>query len=333
MNKLINIFLEWFSVISALAAGLVTKLPGGDKTSWQLPLLAFSITTLVIRWLKHEKELKISLTTLIAGVQANQTQIAGLQSQVTNLEAESSRRYKEWSEHRTTEEALIEAIASEFHGRTDLEERLLLRVLQSLTFKGSNIDKIFWVRYAEPLLDEFRNDRWGILEKATLIRKTGRVVDDKNRYRVMDILMGRLIELAAEQQPKQHPIYRGVAYEEELKEDDAQAFIFEYPEIYASRGIGIERLFVVRSEASFRALSTKQKEMLLRQKKAGVLFKWISPNPEKPRNYGIYGHVALGEMEDGRNVINFDSRAVESRIQEWRRFWEKAKDVTDEMLN
>jgi hypothetical protein len=332
MDKIFKVILEWFSVLSALAAALITKLPGGDKTSWQLPLLAFSITTLVIRWLKHEKELKASLDALAASTQANQTEITTLQTYVARLETESGRRYKEWSEHRTTEEAAIAAIASEVENGKDLEERLLLRVLQSLTFRGSDIDKIFWVRYAEPLLDEFRNDRWGILEKATSIRKTGRVVDDKNRYRVMDILMGRLVELADEQQPKHRPIYRGVAYEEELKEMEAQSFIFELPQQYASKGIEIQRLFVVQSQTSFPALLQTQKEMLRRQKKAGVLLRWISPNPEKPQNYGIYGQVAIGEMVNGSNGINFERQAVENRIRDWKRFWENAKDVTDEML-
>jgi hypothetical protein len=331
MNKLINWLLEYSSVVSAIAAGVAAKIEG--YKDWHQPLIAFAITTLVIRWMKHEKAANISQTALAADVKTNQSKLSDLQVRLTKQEEEARHRYDEWSHHRTTEEAAIAAIASEVQGGTDLEERLLLRVLQSLTFKGSHIDKIFWVRYAEPLLDEFRNDRWGILEKATLIRKTGRIVDDKNRYRVMDILMGRLIELAAEQQPKQHPIYRGVAYEEELKESAAQAFIFELPELYAFRDIKIERLFVLQSEVSFRTLSAKQKEMLRRQKRAGVFLRWTTPNPEKPKNYGIYGQVALGEMEDGRNVINFDKQTVENRIQDWKRFWDKAREITDEMLN
>jgi hypothetical protein len=223
-------------------------------------------------------------------------------------------------------------------GKLELEQKkaALRRALQAGTFGGTKIDHRFWHRFGEMILNDSQLSRSvRPAEICAAVKESSVRVPEKIRYELMEALLRQMIE--GKQPGKQPDPYFATATLKELVAGErntfARRFLYELPKQYPKY---ICRIIAVDSLNALQAkVSQEGKNDIIDQLRNGVELRVVvMTDPETLPNFGVYGHIAVGELdEDGSNVVNFDPEYVRTKRDTILFHWNAARKLKESDLH
>jgi hypothetical protein len=212
-----------------------------------------------------------------------------------------------------------------------MSDNELLEALRSATVGGSQIDPLFWDKFAQ-LCRQGQAENQEIPSVADIrrfVQINSITVPAAWKYQLMDVLYKRLqIEETAE--------YLAVATQAELETieferslEDRQAISFIYKD--PLRFKRVRRMFAVNDKAFFADTLPKNRLALLRQQcRLGVdLRVYVVKKDDTVPNFGIYGNIAVGRMlanpsastADDSNEVSFSRVKVAAAREEFNHYF------------
>jgi hypothetical protein len=218
-------------------------------------------------------------------------------------------------------EGMIQSIGSP---SATLERGTLLRLLRSGAFDGCSIDAEFWAYHGRTVLaDATRGDGEKIEGTLAEMRTaTVEVAGEEVIYQYMHTLLRSIYH--------RRQRYLAVTTPSELTKMRAKEFILQLSKLYPET---IQRVLAVPDEATLRDLP-KATAAALREVNDVVEMKYIIMDASNVENFGIYGGVAVGQLDEGRwtNKFTFDPGLVRQKNDEFGGLWSRAKTLSDEIL-
>lgn len=218
------------------------------------------------------------------------------------------------SHYLKTEALMRTAVVAD--NQEDLVGNMTLRVLQSITFTGSQIDDEIWVKHGAAILSDKSWDHLERLEYLLEAKRTGRLeLREPHTYDLIHLLSTRAGD------------YRATTEQAELSRKSSFLYIYRKPLSFPSR---VKRIFILKSSAVLRELSEERRRLLKDQLDAGVELRFIeqSRNGEVP-NIAIFGSIAVGILTNkGTNAVDFNRHEVQRQNDEYDRLWARAEAVS-----
>lgn len=205
--------------------------------------------------------------------------------------------------------------------QVDSATSVLERAMQAGFFTGSHIDDQFWLAFCKRINVKTEKDAIEMLKLILSARESGIIqVQPQDVYYLMKVLCQRVVEEDGK--------YCAIATEADIPTtqvvgepvcSDSEFFLFNFPLSYPKN---IRRLFVVKSLDSLASLPDPLKSKLVKQIELGVELHY-SIKPKFDFNYGIYGNIAVGSLNNKtrKNEVNFDSSEASRRRQDFDERW------------
>lgn len=205
-----------------------------------------------------------------------------------------------------------------------VEQGTLMRVLRSGAFDGCGIDGEFWVHYGRDVLaDDSRTDAQKLEEALDAIRtSTVEITGRPEIYSYMHTLL-RSVKHRGQ-------TYRAITTPEELTKPEARDFILRLSAMYPRT---IQRILVLPDGTGIRSLS-RETRAALRELSSVVEMKYLPLSPDNIENFGIYGDVAVGLLDEGdwTNKFIFKSDIVRAKNTYFGNLWVQAIDLANDVL-
>jgi hypothetical protein len=202
----------------------------------------------------------------------------------------------------------------------DLVAIMTLRLLQAITFTGSQIDDEIWVKHGADILSD---KSWNPLERLDYLleaKRTGCLeLREPHTYDLFDLLSKRAGD------------YRATTEKVELFRKQSSDYIYLRPLGFPTR---VKRIFILDDIAVLRELPEEKRMQLKNQLDAGVELRFVRQikNGGIP-NIAIFGFVAVGILTDnGSNVVDFNHHEIQRQSDAYDRLWARAEPVGSEHL-
>ncbi|MCY3844553.1 MAG: hypothetical protein OXH69_13545 [Acidobacteria bacterium] len=243
--------------------------------------------------------------------------VVGLGVSVYGLQGEEANRFR-------MVDARLARLGADVRAAAAASWRRELEVWAWRLGTGSSAASRFWKRFRDDL-DSTAETRtlmpWVVLQALA----ENVVMVPTNHTGLLYAAMDRMLECMEEREE-----YLATM---ELSELQGEASVRFFESEKLSRRYRIRRIVLAREE-EIRALGEKEKQVLRAQLELGIELSFGRALQLLRMNFGVYGGIAVGEMDRDRrcNVFTFEADSIENRRTDWRRLQQRSRVLTKDLL-